>query len=158
MSTDAVAEAKAHRHRIVLAAHLREVMHVVHPSEPAFLQVLNTRAARVIANVLSSMYFFWFCVALDLAELPAVIQAGSVVIWVGYVSQTVIQLLALPALGAYAKLNQELQDRQSQTQGETLDAIHTLVVAVHGLNEQQNELIAAQTAELQRLKGTPATS
>lgn len=134
--------AKGHVHRIVLSGHIAPFLHVVHPGEPRWLSILNSRAARVVANVLSSMYFFWFCVALDVAELPSVIQSGSVVIWVGYASQTVIQLLALPALGAYAKLNQQLQDKQATAQGETLDAIHLLTDDVHSINKGQNIDIA----------------
>lgn len=143
--------AKSHRHRVVLAADVRAKIHALHPAEPRILTLFNTRAAQVVSNVLSSMYFFWFCVVLDVVELPAVIEARSLVIWVGFASQTVIQLLALPALGAAGKLVQELQDHQSQDQGQTLDAIHTLVGEVHTLTQEHGVELGEHRKILERI-------
>lgn len=141
-STPSVDEARAHRHRVVLSHHLHVELHA---------NAFNAAAARLISVVLSSMWFFWFCVGLDLVELPAVVKAHDPVIWVGYLSQTVIQLLALPALGAYAKLNQATQDAQTTALGETAAATHTLVAAIHAINERQ-------TAILKRLDPAPAAA
>lgn len=135
MRGPSLADAKAHRHRLVLSGHLE--LHS-HRAEPAVLRAFNNRAASIISAALSSMYAFWFCVALDLVELPSVIRAGDPVIWVTYIAQTVIQLLALPALGAYAKLNQQMQDEQAKAQAETLTAIHGLVADVHTINQGQD--------------------
>jgi hypothetical protein len=133
-----IADLKRHQHRVVLHHHL-ELR--VHPAEPLAVHAFNAAAARFVSVVLSSMYFFWFCVVLDLVELPAVVAVGSPVIWVGYLSQTVIQLLALPALGAYARLNQQMQDAQATNQGSTLTAIHGIVAAVHDLSEEQSTIL-----------------
>lgn len=64
----------------------------------------NDWLALKLSNGLSSMYFFYICVALDLAELKPVIDARSTITWVTYISQAVIQLIALPVLGASQKL------------------------------------------------------
>lgn len=66
----------------------------------------NAWLANRLGNLLSSMYFFYFCVVLDLIELGPVISAHSTILWVTYLSQAVIQLVALPILGAQNKLQQ----------------------------------------------------
>jgi hypothetical protein len=67
----------------------------------------NAWLANILGNSLSSMYFFYFCIVLDLIELGPVIAAHNVVLWVTYLSQSVIQLVALPILGAQNKLQQD---------------------------------------------------
>lgn len=57
-----------------------------------------------LGNGLSSITFFYICVLLDLVELPPVIAANNVIIWCTYLSQTVIQLIALPILGAQQRI------------------------------------------------------
>jgi len=95
---------------------------------------LNGRIAVRATSVLSSMWFFWFCVLLDIAELPAVIQAATPVVVVSYISQTVIQLLALPLLGAGQRIIAEAQDARAEADHETLTALHAL-------NVQQLEIL-----------------
>lgn len=55
---------------------------------------MNNKIANCLSNVLSSMYFFWFCFALIIAAFinPKVAQVST------FVSGTIIQLLALPVL------------------------------------------------------------
>lgn len=67
----------------------------------------NNFLANLLGNSLSSMYFFYFCVVLDLIELKPVIEAHNTIVWVTYMSQSVIQLIALPILGAQNKLQQD---------------------------------------------------
>jgi low affinity Fe/Cu permease len=80
----------------------------------------NDWLTQKVGDILGSMYFFYFCVVLDLIELPPVIKAHSSITWVSYLSQTVIQLLALPALQAY----QNLQANSHNAIHDKLDAIH----------------------------------
>ena len=70
----------------------------------------NNWVVTKIANILGNPYFFYFCILLDLAELPAVIKAHSSIAYVTYISQTVIQLLALPILQAYQNLQNDHHD------------------------------------------------
>ena len=67
----------------------------------------NNWMVKKIAALLGSPYFFYFCVILDAAELPAVIKSGSSIAYITYISQTVIQLLALPILQAYQNIQQD---------------------------------------------------
>ena len=64
----------------------------------------NEWLAEKLGNSLSSMTFFYFCVLIDLIELKPVIDANNVITWCTYISQTVIQLVALPILGAQQKI------------------------------------------------------
>lgn len=66
---------------------------------------INEWLALKLGDVLSSIWFFYVCVGLDLVELGPVIQANNVITWCTYLSQTVIQLIALPILGAQQKLS-----------------------------------------------------
>jgi hypothetical protein len=67
----------------------------------------NKWLALRLGDLLSSMGFFYFCVLLDLIELKPVIDAHSVIVWCTYISQTVIQLIALPILGVLQKLSND---------------------------------------------------
>lgn len=67
----------------------------------------NAWLANKLGDGLSSMAFFWVCVVLDLIELPPIIGSHNVIAWCTYISQTVIQLLALPILGAQNKLQHD---------------------------------------------------
>lgn len=67
----------------------------------------DTWLALKLGNGLSSMPFFYFCVILDIIELPPVIQADNTITWVTYISQSVIQLIALPILAVQQKIQHE---------------------------------------------------
>jgi hypothetical protein len=71
----------------------------------------NCWLALRLGAMLSSMAFFYLCVLLDLIELGPVIAAHDVIIWVTYLSQSVIQLIALPILGAQQQLQQDNHQR-----------------------------------------------
>ena len=85
----------------------------------------NEWLAEKLANTLGSMGFFYVCVLLDLIELPPVIQSGSVIIWCTYVSQTVIQLIALPILSVQQK-NQDKHHKQTHAHLETIIKHHKI--------------------------------
>lgn len=89
---------------------------------------VNTAIAVFATQVLSNMWFFWFCVLLDLCELPSVIQNPSPIVIVTYISQTVIQLLALPLLGAGQRIIATAQDARAEADHKTLTALHTINV------------------------------
>jgi hypothetical protein len=67
----------------------------------------NSWFGNKLADGLSTMFFFWFCFILDIVELVPVIKTHSVVVYVSYLSQTVIQLLALPLLAFQNKLQND---------------------------------------------------
>ena len=127
----------ASHHRLIQSRH---VIGLVHGTTA--IERLNGRIAVAATTVLGSMWFFWFCVLLVLVELPAVFEARSVMAWVMYISQTVIQLLALPLLGAGQRIISAAQDARAETDHETLVALHTLSVQQIQILEGQNEVLA----------------
>jgi hypothetical protein len=88
----------------------------------------NTAIALGATQVLSNMWFFWFCVVLDLCELPTVLHSATPTLVVTYISQTVIQLLALPLLGAGQRIIAAAQDARAEADHMTLTALHTINV------------------------------
>lgn len=127
-------------HRLIQTRHVIRQIH----GTTAVDQV-NARIAVAATTVLGSMWFFWFCVVLILVELPAVIAAASVMAWVMYISQTVIQLLALPLLGAGQRIISAAQDARAETDHETL-------VALHALSVQQIQILKGQDDVLDLLR------
>jgi hypothetical protein len=89
---------------------------------------LNGAIAVAATHVLSNMWFFWFCVILDLVMLPTVLQNPTPALVVTYISQTVIQLLALPLLGAGQRIIAAAQDARAEADHATLTALHTINV------------------------------
>ena len=57
----------------------------------------NTKLATILSKILANMWFFWLCIVIDVIELvkqpPTDVQE-----WCNFLSQTVIQLLALSVL------------------------------------------------------------
>lgn len=106
----------------------------------------NAMIAARSATVLSSMWFFWFCVLLDGIEAYFLAQQPfSVVSWVTFLAQTVIQLLALPLLGASQNIISAMQDAKAKADHETLTAIHQI-------NVNQTAMLRAQEKELALLR------
>ena len=126
----------ASHHRLIQT---RNVISRVHGTSA--IERFNGRIAVAATSVLGSMWFFWFCVLLVLVELPAVFAARSVMAWVMYISQTVIQLLALPLLGAGQRINSAAQDARAETDHETLVTLHTLSVQQIQILEGQGEVL-----------------
>ena len=123
-------------HRLIQSRHVITRVHGT-----SAIDQLNGRIAVAATRILGSMWFFWFCVLLVLIELPAVFAARSVIAWVMYISQTVIQLLALPLLGAGQQIISAAQDARAETDHETLVALHTLSLQQIHILEGQNEVL-----------------
>ena len=123
-------------HRLIQSRHVLARVHGT-----SAIDQVNARIAVAATTVLGSMWFFWFCVALVLLELPAVFAARSVIAWVMYISQTVIQLLALPLLGAGQRIISAAQDERAETDHETLVSLHQLSVQQIQILDSQNQVL-----------------
>lgn len=95
---------------------------------------VNKIVLEISAKTLGSIYFFYFCIFLDILELPPVVQANNMIIWITYISQTVIQLVALPLLQAY----QNIQQTQAEAKAE---ADHRNIVHVAKHQDEDSEKI-----------------
>jgi hypothetical protein len=134
-------------HRLVTAQDIRAKIH----GSGAAGRFNSWLAVRATA-VLGSMWFFWFCVLLDLLELPAVIASKSSISWVTYISQTVIQLLALPLLQVGQRIISEAQDQRAEADHETLIALHTLSVQQLQILHGQSKVLEGQGEILELLR------
>jgi hypothetical protein len=86
----------------------------------------NRRTGAKLASVFGSMGFFWICVCLDILALPGLVLTVAsslgvkvpawavaisvLVVVVSFLSQTVIQLLALPVIQYSGNIQQELAE------------------------------------------------
>lgn len=104
---------------------------VKHPrffiKEKQGLEKFNRELAVSLGNKLGSMGFFYVCVILDLAELPAVISSHSIIAWVTYIAQTVVQLIALPIISTQQNIQQEITNAKSEADHMALTHIANVV-------------------------------
>jgi hypothetical protein len=113
-----------------MAVHAKEILAESHKQETGMAR-FDRKAGTAIANVLGDMKFFWFCVVLDILALPGLvltvmyttfnhsIPASLAFISIGvvvaaFLSQTVIQLLALPVLQYSGNLSQVAADARAE--------------------------------------------
>ena len=136
MGTD-LDKARAHDPRLVLIEHLREDVHG---------GKFNASIAVSATSLLSSMWFFWFCVVLDVIAVTLALtgKIPVLLLLVTIISQTIIQLLALPLLGASQNIIQAAQDAKALVDHETL-------MALKQINERQLQILEA----LHKSSGSP---
>lgn len=135
-----------HEHRLVQSRN-KNVQAQVHGG--GAVGRFNSWLAIKATAVLGNMWFFWFCVLLDLFSLPSVFQ-GQISLGT-YLSSVVIQLLALPLLGAGQRIISAAQDARAEADHETL-------LVLHRLSQQQLEILNGQNEVLDLLRKTVVKS
>jgi len=152
-------EAREHVHRPVMSHEVRRRRHAHNPHLSRYHRFQVWLAVR-LAGILSSPEFLWLCIALDLLEIPALVGIWRVAdpfvamgATVTYLTQTVIQLVALPILGEQQRLEEEADDMREREQGRTLTAIHRLTRELHEWQEQQMTILRGQDEVLSELRG-----
>jgi hypothetical protein len=150
-----------------MAVHAKEILAESHTQETG-MEKFDRRAGTAIANVLGNMKFFWFCVVLDILAIPglvltvmyttfghvipaslAFISIGVVV--VAFLSQTVIQLLALPVLQYSGNLSQIAADARAEaTYRNTKDSETRLASLLEAIKQrgEENARMEAQNNEI----------
>ena len=102
---------------------------------------VNAWLAVKITRGVGSMWCAYLFAALALVSLPAAIQSGNNVIIVSWISQTFLQLVLLSVIIVGQNVQAASSDARAEADHETLDAVHTLTVAVHAINEQQTVIL-----------------
>ena len=149
-------------------------LHVIHPKQLLAKDVSSFDSGMVnyMAKTLGSVGFIWFCILLDLFGLFGLIVAtltvattsisplhvsGTIisavflkictifVLWVTFVAQAVIQLIALPVLQNYANRQQAQNDAKA-------DADHQNMVMLVQLQQEQMAELKNQGEILNALK------
>lgn len=124
--------------------------YVNHPSESRKVErkgilKFNDMLAVRITNAVGTMWCAYAFIILDIFMLPPVIKAASVMVWVTYIAQTVLQLVLLPIIMVGQNVIQAQNEAKADTDHQTLTYLATLQ------DEQMAEL-KNQTEILLRLE------
>lgn len=98
-----------------------------------------------ITNGVGTMWCAYAFLLLDLFMLPPVIKAASVMVWVTYIAQTVLQLVLLPII----MVGQNVIQAQNEAKAET---DHKTLTYLARLQDEQMEELKNQTTILLRLE------
>ena len=131
-----VNDAMRHEPRLVQSKHVQAT---VHGSGAA--GHFNTRLAVAITRTVGSMWTAYLFGALALVSLPAAIESQNVIVIVGWIAQTFLQLVLLPIIIVGQNVIQAANDARAEADHNTLRAIHRLTVEVHEINEAQNVIL-----------------
>ena len=138
-------EARKHLPRIVPVSHGREMVHGTNAVGRA-----NAWLAVRITKAIGSMWCAYAFAGLALVSLPAALQSGDKVIIVSWISQTFLQLVLLSVIIVGQNVQAASTEGRAEADHETLDAVHTLTVDVHRINEMQTEILNRLDARPER--------
>jgi hypothetical protein len=124
--------------------------YVIHPKELLNKELkgiskFNYWLAVKITNSVGTMWCAYAFLIIDLFMLPPVIKANSVMIWVTYIAQTVLQLVLLPIIMVGQNVIQSQNEAKADTDHKTLTYLATL-------QDQQMQELKNQTEMLVRLE------
>ena len=124
--------------------------YVMHPKEFVKKELkgikkFNYWIAVKITNGVGTMWCAYAFLIIDLFMLPPVIKANSVMVWVTYIAQTVLQLVLLPIIMVGQNVIQEQNEAKANTDHKTLTYLATL-------QDEQMQELKSQTEILQRLE------
>jgi len=99
--------------------------HVMHPKElinKEFkgISKFNYWIALKITNGVGTMWCAYVFFIIDLLMLPPVIKSHSVIVWVTYIAQTVLQLVLLPVIMVGQNVIQVQNEAKAETDHKTL--------------------------------------
>lgn len=105
--------------------------YVTHPKESVQkertgITKFNYGLAVKITNGVGTMWCAYAFVILDLFMLPPVIKAASIMVWVTYIAQTVLQLVLLPIIMVGQNVIQAQNEAKADTDHRTLTYLATL--------------------------------
>ena len=123
---------------------------VIHPEELLKEELkgiskFNYWLAVKITNSVGTMWCAYTFLIIDLIMLPPVIKANSVMIWVTYIAQTVLQLVLLPIIMVGQNVIQSQNEAKADTDHKTLTYLATL-------QDEQMQELKNQTEMLVRLE------
>ena len=124
--------------------------YVTHPKdlinkELQGLNKFNYNLAVKITNGVGTMWCAYAFVILDLFMLPPVIKAASIMVWVTYIAQTVLQLVLLPII----MVGQNVIQAQNESKA---DADHKTLTYLATLQDEQMAELKNQTEILLRIE------
>jgi hypothetical protein len=129
---------------------LKKHPYVTHPKELIKkdfkgIAKFNYWIAVKITNGVGTMWCAYAFFLIDLLMLPPVIAANSVMVWVTYIAQTVLQLVLLPII----MVGQNVIQAQN---GSKADSDHQTLTYLATLQDEQMKELKNQTEMLTRLE------
>jgi hypothetical protein len=106
---------------------------------------INNWIAVKITRVVGTMWCAYAFLLIDLLMLPPVIKSGSVMVWVTYIAQTILQLVLLPII----MVGQNVIQGQNETKA---DVDHQTLTYLALLQDEQMQELKNQTKILLRLE------
>lgn len=131
-----IESARAHRPHLIQSAAAHAVVHGSHA-----LGRWNAWLAVKITRVVGSMWCAYAFALLAFVSLPAALRSHDPVILIAWVSQTFLQLVLLSVIIVGQNVQAVASDARAEADHQTLEAVHTLTVAVYAINEQQSEIL-----------------
>jgi hypothetical protein len=124
--------------------------HVIHPKELLNNELkgiakFNYQLAVKITNGVGTMWCAYAFLLIDFLMLPPVIKANSIMVWVTYIAQTVLQLVLLPIIMVGQNVIQAQNEAKAETDHNTLTYLATL-------QDEQMQELKNQTAILVKLQ------
>ncbi len=137
-------EAKLHLPKLIKSSAGHEMVHGTNAVGQA-----NAWLAVKITTAVGSMWCAYVFAGLALVSLPSALQSGDKVIIVSWLSQTFLQLVLLSVIIVGQNVQAAATDARAEADHETLDAVHSLTVEVHKINEKQTEILERLEARTQ---------
>ena len=106
---------------------------------------INYKIAVKITNAVGTMWCAYAFLLLDIVMLPPVIAANSIMVWVTYIAQTVLQLVLLPIIMVGQNVIQSQNESKADSDHKTLTYLATL-------QDEQMQELKNQTEILVRLE------
>jgi hypothetical protein len=130
------AQHKLHVPRLVLSHHVHKQVH-----GGGRMGRFNSWLAVKITSSVGTMWVAYLFAILALISLPAALLSRNLIIIIGWIAQTFLQLVLLPIIMVGQNVQQAASDAQREADHETLTAVHGLTVEVHTINEQQTAML-----------------
>lgn len=124
--------------------------YVTHPKELLHKELqginkFNYWIAVKITNGVGTMWCAYAFLIIDLFMLPPVIKAASIMVWVTYIAQTVLQLVLLPII----MVGQNVIQAQNESKA---DADHKTLTYLATLQDEQMQELKNQTEILVKIE------
>jgi hypothetical protein len=127
----------------------RDIRRQIHGG--SLLGRFNNRLALIVTKIVGTMWAAYIFAAIALVSLPAALKAfqdGDMVVAVGWLSTSFLQLVLLPIIIVGQNVISAHQDARAETDHETLTALHAI-------NVHQLKILETQQQILQELDRRP---
>ena len=132
----AITRSRSHAPRLVLTRHVYKIVY-----GDSVLGRLNTWVAVKITKSVGSMWCAYLFTVIALISLPSAIKSGDPIVIVSWIAQTFLQLVLLPIIIVGQNVQAAASDARTESDHETLLAIHTLTSEVHKIQGQQSKIL-----------------